>query len=200
MTRLKIIALAIVALVALGSFGVIVSGVLPYRVYIVHTGSMSPTIPSRSAVIVRVGDYRVGSPVSFLEQGGIVTHRLVSIDAAGTVTTKGDANTTADPWTLKRSAIIGGVIASPPEVGYWLMYLKNPFGLASILLSVLVCWQLWSLARMSPAGATSTAEQRVRERPFGRATASHRRRRRALRVSGSPRESSIGHIQRVSAP
>lgn len=181
MTRRKILALAVVAIVALGSFALVISGVLPYRVYIVHTGSTSPTIPSRSAVIVRVGDYRVGQPVSFLEQGGVVTHRLVSIDAAGTVTTKGDANTTTDPWTLKRSAIIGGVVASPPELGYWLMYLKNPFGLASILLSVLVCWQLWSVGRMSPASAPARARERDRERPFGRATAAHRRRRRAFR-------------------
>jgi signal peptidase len=145
MKRRQFIAL-IVGAVVLAAFAIIVSGILPYRVYIVHTGSMEPTIFSRSAVLVQQHVYRVGQPISFYEQGGVITHRLVRVNADGTAVTKGDANQTADPWTIKISAIIGGVIASPPEAGYWLMYLKSPFGLASILLSAIVCWQLFSLS------------------------------------------------------
>ncbi|MET4702984.1 signal peptidase I [Frigoribacterium sp. UYMn621] len=145
MTRRKIITLVVGAALVLTAFLIVVSGVLPYRVFIVHTGSMTPTISSRSAVIVQQHVYRVGQPISFYEQGGVVTHRLVRVNADGTATTKGDANTTADPWSIKTSSIIGGVVASPPELGYWLMYLKNPFGVASVLLSAIVCWQLLAL-------------------------------------------------------
>jgi signal peptidase len=145
MTRRKIIALIVGAAVVLTAFLIVVSGILPYRVFIVHTGSMEPAISSRSAVIVHRHVYRVGQPISFSQQGGVVTHRLVRVNSDGTAVTKGDANTTADPWTIKTSAIIGGVIAAPPELGYWLMYLKNPFGLMSVLLAAVVCWQLLSL-------------------------------------------------------
>lgn len=143
MKRWKLIAaLATLLLVACG-VGILASGVLPYRVYVVHTGSMSPTIPSTSAVLVHVGDYRVGQPISFEEQGGVITHRLMRINPDGTIDTKGDANATGDPWHVPTSAIIGGVVAHPMGLGYWLVFFKNPLGLASVFLSVLVCWQIW---------------------------------------------------------
>jgi signal peptidase len=115
---------------------------------------MSPTIPSTSAVIVRMGDYKIGQPISYYEQGGVVTHRLEAINADGTITTKGDANTSEDPWHPRTSAIIGGVVASPAHLGYWLMYFKNPLGLGSILLAALTCWLIWSFV-----GTAAPAEQ-----------------------------------------
>ncbi|TXN28989.1 signal peptidase I [Lacisediminihabitans profunda] len=160
MTRRKIIALIVGAAVVLTAFLVVVSGILPYRVFIVHTGSMEPTISSRSAVIVQRHVYRVGQPISFYEQGGVVTHRLARVNSDGTAVTKGDANTTADPWTIKTSSIIGGVVAAPPELGYWLVYLKNPFGLMSILLCVVVCWQLLSLGEHEYAPDDTPAKRR----------------------------------------
>lgn len=164
MTRRKIVALVVGAALVLTAFLIVVSGVLPYRVFIVHTGSMEPTISSRSAVIVQQHVYRVGQPISFYEQGGVVTHRLVRVNADGTATTKGDANSTADPWTIKTSSIIGGVVASPTELGYWLMYLKNPLGLASVLLSVVVCWQLLALGdrKSEPVRAQHRADPTTR--------------------------------------
>jgi signal peptidase len=134
----------VVGAVVLAAFIIIVSGVLPYRVYIVHTGSMSPSIDSRSAVIVRQHEYKVGQPISFIEQGQVITHRLVSITPDGTITTKGDANTTTDPWSVAKKDVIGGVIAAPSELGYWLMYFKNPLGIASIFLAMLMCWQIYA--------------------------------------------------------
>lgn len=150
MRRGQVISLIVAAIVVLSAFVILTSGMLPYRVFIVHTGSMEPTISSRSAVIVREHTYRVGQAISFYEQGGVITHRLIRINADGTATTKGDANSTPDPWKLKPSAIIGEVVASPPEVGYWLMYLRNPFGLTSVFISILVCWQLSAFSTHAP--------------------------------------------------
>ena len=161
MKRWKIVTLIVVGALALATFGVVVSGVLPYRVFIVHTGSMTPTIPSTSAVIVRVNQYRVGQPISYYEQGQVITHRLVNINANGTIVTKGDANPTVDPWHPKTTAIIGGVIAAPPHLGYWLMYLKNPLGLASILLAAVTCWLIWSFVwQVAPTEVKSPAPPR----------------------------------------
>ncbi|MBK4348976.1 signal peptidase I [Lacisediminihabitans changchengi] len=165
MKRWKAVTLAATALLALAAFAVIASGVLPYRLYIVHTGSMSPTITSRSAVLVRTGEYRVGQVITFTVADEVITHRLKSIDSAGRMTTKGDGNGTDDPWTLTKNDIIGGVIASPPDLGYWLMYLKNPLGLLSILVGAFVFWQLWSLGN-------GVGEARHRARRKRRHTAS----------------------------
>ncbi|MEO7006712.1 MAG: hypothetical protein ABI065_06735 [Terrimesophilobacter sp.] len=145
MQRLKLLIL-LVPLLALAAFVVVVTGAVPYKIYVVHTGSMTPTIPSKSAVVVQEDEYHIGEPVSFYLNGSVVTHRLVAINSDGTVDTKGDANATVDPWHVATSAIIGGVVAAPAELGYWLMYFKNPAGLASIFVSVLACWQIWSFA------------------------------------------------------
>lgn len=153
MKRRKTIAwilVVLVGLVAISAFIVVSSGQFPYRVYAVLTGSMEPTLSPKTAVLVRKDQYRVGQPISFHEQGGIVTHRFVRMNLDGTITTKGDANSTVDPWTVPPSAVIGGVVASVPQLGYWLMYLRSPVGFASVLVGGLVLWQIWSLTRSSP--------------------------------------------------
>ena len=166
MKRLKKVLVLLVLLVVVGAFGVFISGVLPYRVYVLHTGSMSPTIAPKSAVIVEEHHYHVGQVVTFTEDGQTVTHRLISINAQGMITTKGDANATADPWHVSKSQIVGGVVTTMPEVGYWLEYLKSPLGLASVLLALLACWQIWSLGTSvpAPAPAAAPAPRRARHR------------------------------------
>ena len=123
-TLLVLVCLALIVPAAL-----LASGKLPYRVYIVHTGSMTPTIPSRSAVLVEKGTYHLGQVISFRTQNGVVTHRLIKRGADGTLVTKGDANRTPDPGSLRATQVIGGVLAAPRTLGYWLQYLKNPAGI-----------------------------------------------------------------------
>jgi signal peptidase len=146
--RPKLASIAIALLLALSATAFVLhqAGSLPYRVYVVHTGSMIPTIPPESAVIVREGDYRVGEVVSFVEHGNVVSHRLMAIHPNGTITTKGDANRTADPWHVPASNIIGGVVAAPRHLGYLLTYVRSPLGAASILMALLCLWQVWALA------------------------------------------------------
>ena len=127
---------------------------LPYRVYVVHTGSMYPSIPSESAVVVRENRYRVGGVVSFTEHGEVVSHRLIAIKPDGTIVTKGDANRTVDPWRVPASNIIGGVVAAPRHLGYLLTYMKTPEGGISILVTLLCLWQIWALAGDVGRGAT----------------------------------------------
>jgi signal peptidase I len=154
----KRIVFVLVPLLLVAGLGIFASGVLPYKVYVLHTGSMSPTIPPKTAVIVHEHQYHVGQVVTFVENGETVTHRLISINANGIITTKGDANATVDPWHVPKSQIIGGVVTTMPEVGYWLVYLKHPVGLASVVLALLVIWQIWAL------GATASEEKGPMER------------------------------------
>ena len=120
-------------------------GVLPYQVYVVHTGSMSPTIPSKSAVVVKKGAYHVGQVITFDGVNGLETHRLIARKSDGTLVTKGDANRTPDPGTLRPSQVVGGVVAAPRMLGYWLVYLRNPAGMASVFLTVLCLWLIESI-------------------------------------------------------
>jgi signal peptidase len=118
----------------------------PYSLYAVRTGSMTPTITPRSAVLVHEGDYRIGQTVSFRHDGGVITHRLVAIKDDGTVVTKGDANRTPDPFIVHTSDIIGGVVAAPPQLGYWLVFFKDPAGAGSFVLGLVAIRLLWSSA------------------------------------------------------
>lgn len=152
-TLLPGILLAFVALAVLS-----MTGTLPYKLYAVRTGSMRPAIPTKSAVVVRENQYRVGQVVTYRKGGDIISHRLLAINADGTIDTKGDANSTMDPWHVKTSDIIGGVVAAPPMLGYWLVYLKNPMGLASLFVSLLIFWLIWDLA-----GASGKSKKRTLE-------------------------------------
>jgi signal peptidase len=143
-TRTTRILTAILGLaLVLAPVAVIASGILPYRAFVVRTGSMSPAIPSRSLVIVEVGFYKVGQVITFHKNDELVSHRLIAINADGSLTTKGDANDSADPSPVDPGDVIGGVTGSPPGVGFWVEYLRNPLTIVSFLLWILCGWYLW---------------------------------------------------------
>lgn len=134
------------------------TGNLPYKVYVIHTGSMYPTIPPKSAVVVEEHQYQVGQAVSFTVHGETITHRLVAINPNGTITTKGDGNRTDDPWHPPASSIIGGVVAAPHLVGYMFTYVKNPEGFASIFVGLVCLWLIWSIAKEVDSTSTDQTE------------------------------------------
>jgi len=95
------------ALVALGALGalMLVPAALGYRGYVVEGGSMGATIPRGSVVfddVVPRSRLRVGDVITYRPPGRArVTHRIVAIARDGSLTTRGDANATADPWTVR---------------------------------------------------------------------------------------------------
>ena len=134
------------ALVVLGIL-IVALLALPFQLYAVQTGSMEPVFAPRDVVLVHTGDYQQGQPISFQHKGAIISHRFVSVNADSTFVTKGDANRTPDPWVVQRREVIGGVVASVPALGYWLVYLKSIPGLASVILACVGTSLLWSIAR-----------------------------------------------------
>jgi signal peptidase len=111
------------------------------RMYVVQTGSMEPTIPVASAILVDPHQYpRPGQVVTFQRNGSVTTHRLMKSGA-----TKGDANRTEDPWKLSQTKVLGTVQATVPNLGYLLVYLKQPAGLLSLLLLPLVLRLAWQI-------------------------------------------------------
>ncbi len=118
---------------------------LPYRVFDVLSGSMSPSIPVGAEVIDQVvpGDsIRVGDVITYehpLHPGSYITHRVTGIDRAATapfLNTRGDANAAADPWKVPLRRSMLRVALSIPLLGYLLGGLSSPFG--HLLLVLLV--------------------------------------------------------------
>ena len=81
----------------------------------VMTGSMSPSISEGDYIIIKSGDLnelKKGDIITFYSEdptiyGKLNTHRIIGVAEDGSYITKGDANTEADPVTVKRSKIIG---------------------------------------------------------------------------------------------
>jgi signal peptidase len=100
----------------------------------VYSGSMEPKLPVGSLVlehVVPAASVRVGDVISFadpFDPSRVVTHRVVSIletrEGPG-YRTKGDANPSRDPWTLKLPPRVGRAAATVPVAGYALVYVRT---------------------------------------------------------------------------
>ena len=114
-----------------------------YKLLVVQSGSMEPTIAVGSIVLTRPQEeYIPGDIVTFApspkEPNRFVTHRIAGFatDTFGLVyETKGDANKTVDPTTLAKENIFGKVLFIFPWVGTILHYIKTPLG---FILAVIV--------------------------------------------------------------
>lgn len=140
-----------------------------YRLYVVHTGSMVPTLRPGYAIIDGPAPRALhpGEMITFRYNSGpdrVITHRLVS-DNAGVIRTKGDANKSPDPWKLSASQVAGTPVMVLPALGYLLVYLRQPTGAASMVTFVLMIMLLWDLcfAANDPEGRRAS---RPRKRPL----------------------------------
>lgn len=170
-TVLGLVALVLAALATVAAVG----WHQGYRLYVVHTGSMSPALRPGDAVLTAPAPSTVhpGEIVTFTVRSGpdsVVTHRVVSV-AGGLVRTQGDANTSPDPWTLHESQVVGAASAILPHAGYLLVYLKQPAGLASLvllLIGLVLLWQMFFPAEMTSRSGTHACAPR--ESPTARRT------------------------------
>jgi signal peptidase len=74
------------------------------------------------------------------------THRLLEVGRDGTLVTKGDAVDQVDPFPVTEADVIGRVVGTVPELGYWLVYLQQPVGMFSVLAAGIGLWLVWSVA------------------------------------------------------
>ena len=131
-----------------------------YRLFIVRSGSMEPSIPTGSAVLVRPVPpemLRVGDVITFeRSEAGLppvmVTHRIDEVVQPGppvVFRTKGDANSAPDPGTVSFVGEGGKVEAHLPLVGYALNSLGHPaarlalIGVPALLLGASFIRDLW---------------------------------------------------------
>ena len=133
----------------------LVAGYKPVEVY---SGSMVPTLRVGSIAFDRPvagGSVRVGDVITFQNPytpGRLVTHRVIRIFHTMhglAYRTKGDANATRDPWTIKLPDRVGHVSFSVPYVGYAVWYAHTRevrsalIVLAAIFVLVSVLRRIW---------------------------------------------------------
>jgi len=126
------------------------------RMFVVKSGSMTPTIQVDDAVLVKPqAVYRPGDIISFTSHhGNVVTHRIIGVKSDGSFMTKGDANAAADQWPLDRSAVIGKEYLVIPWIGkLWL---------DALVLVSLVALYLWLSWRPSSTGRHFVAHKHAR--------------------------------------
>jgi signal peptidase len=141
----NLVALLLVLGLAVLIGNVATGGALSYQQFVVRTGSMEPTIPPKSLVIVKTGEYHLGQVVTFHKGDQVVSHRLVRRNPDGTFTTKGDANPTPDAVPLEPRRIVGGVVDHISGIGFWVFWVSRPTTLASVALFIFFVWLMWPI-------------------------------------------------------
>ena len=129
------ITLAVATAAALAIALLIGPHLLPYRIYAIESGSMRPTLPVGSTVVLRhvaASRIRVGDIITFKRPGAdsvLVTHRVVAIKRQTGRTffvTKGDANGVRDAWQVPAAGTGWRYAFSVPYLGYPVTALKQP--------------------------------------------------------------------------
>lgn len=133
-TLLCIVILLSAALLFLGAFGV--------RFFTVRTGSMHPTYPVGSVIVVfptEFSELEKGDVITFYAGGSTaVTHRIYQIDKENkTVSTKGDNNNVEDNNRVTEDKILGKVVFSVPYLGYLSILADTVFG-KTVIISIVV--------------------------------------------------------------
>ena len=105
---------------------------------VVRTGSMEPTLPVGSVVVIKPVDpnkLQKDEIICFkLSEPQSITHRIIDITDDGFIT-KGDANNAPDNFVVEKKDVIGKVVFAIPYVGHINHFVKTPLGF--ILLIVL---------------------------------------------------------------
>jgi signal peptidase len=148
---------ALLAALVLGTLALVgLAHVVPasgHPVLVIGSGSMTPAIPVGAAVVLDpapTSGVEVGDVVTMrLDSGAIFTHRvtrIVSLQGAPYVATKGDANSTADPALTPLDRVIGRVSLTLPLTGFLMAALATPAGYATVTLACLALFAaLWLL-------------------------------------------------------
>lgn len=122
-TVLDFLSTFIVALIVLIAAILVIGQLAGFHLFSVESGSMTPTYPVNSLVIVREVDpqtIEVGDVITFVanEDGMLVTHRVISVDSSDkTFRTRGDANNVDDAEPVLWGNTVGKVMFGIPMLG-----------------------------------------------------------------------------------
>ena len=119
--------------------------ILGHRIYIVDSGSMSPTINVDSMIIVKElkpNEVQVKDVITYYghNKQSRVTHRVVDVEDNGrSFITQGDANEVSDPMPLDGDKLIGKVVFKIPMIGKVFRFLNTQLGIG-IMITLVILW------------------------------------------------------------
>lgn len=159
----------LLAVIILGSvvafwFGIRAVYQTDYPLLTVASGSMRPTLNIGDLIavqgILNVSDLNAapnpdGDIIVFRnpqDKGELIVHRAINKtmhDGLWYVRTKGDANSTPDPWSgsepsdtwnymISEKLVIGKVVGRVPWIGYVPLYIRTPTGIVLLLALILI--------------------------------------------------------------
>lgn len=112
-----------------------------FKIMVVQSGSMAPTIKTGSIVIVKPSqDYKVGDVITFgpfSKTKPSTTHRIYNIklvDGKPVYITKGDANNAPDQREVQKKEVIGKALFSIPYLGFAVAFAKKPLGFMLLII------------------------------------------------------------------
>jgi len=161
----SLVAGSVVALVV-GYAALLAVGFKPVAVY---SGSMTPKLGVGSLAVDRVidaSDVRVGDVITFPDpylEGRLVTHRVVQIlqtKKGPAYRTKGDANASRDPWTIRLTGQVGRLAFEVPFAGYALFYAHTRevrgglILIAATFILIGLLRRIWRPEAPAPSGVT----------------------------------------------
>lgn len=104
-----------------------------YKFYSVQTGSMEPTYPVGSLVIVQPVDFddlHDGDVITFKSGGAVITHRITLIESENrSIHTKGDNNNVEDSAPVQYENVVGRVVYGVSRLGYLVLFAKTKLGI-----------------------------------------------------------------------
>lgn len=129
--------LGIVVLLVLGVLHIIILGM---RLYTVQTGSMAPTYPVGTVLIVepvQFEDLSAGDVITYTSGNAVVTHRVVTVDSTlKQFQTKGDNNDVTDSAPVSYDHVIGRVKTGIPYIGLAIMFLQTRYGIMMLMIAI----------------------------------------------------------------
>lgn len=116
--------------------------ILGYRMYIIMSGSMEPTIHVKDAIITkRIDEPQNGDIIAF-ENGNMITvHRIIKVYTEGDnrlYQTKGDNNNADDPGLVQKTQVKGKVKYVLPFVGRTVLFLQSHFIVLILAIGIIV--------------------------------------------------------------
>jgi signal peptidase I len=139
---LRIAAVSLLLTLMLAGFVVYSAPHFGWRVDGLRSGSMSPLLNQGDMVVTRpveAQNVSLGDVIVFHSVDGpeyLMCHRVTEIETSPSLTfkTRGDANASADPFTVPAKNLVGELAFSIPFLGYPVLFLKTGAGLVFSLI------------------------------------------------------------------
>lgn len=111
-----------------------------YKLFVVLSGSMAPTIKTGSiVVVVPEKNYQKGDIITFKNPNNTretLTHRIYGVKTSSGLAflTKGDANNAPDLAVVSKSQVMGKTVFALPFLGYPVSFAKTQLGLIVLII------------------------------------------------------------------